>query len=488
MSTTAPSWGNDIKDAQRWNIANLMNQEALCDVTFLIGPDETRFRANKIFLASVSAVFKAMLYGSMSEGRRNSTVSIPDIDVIGFKGVLDFAYCKNPRITIDNVVSISNVAQKYQIFTLSRVCAKYFRTYINQQSFCALLNDAANLHLTALIGSCRAAIKESLGYYAKEIVDSKSFLKMELPAMKVFLQMDDLHIEEEELWDVVLKWVKHQQGDKSEIEAFTEAFTDDSEPSTKRQKLNDGTPKNTKCKSENIQNIQNSEILKVLSPFMRFGLMDGEYFVQKVQPTKCLSQKEMLEISNYIICKDVKCGSFSVKKREFTDILRIDRGDIKWNPSYRKCYNNHRQAISIQTSRCAKLIGIGVFNAVGKMSVSVKIYKRSNMPTYDAGSRMNVQPVVLFALDKRSFETFKPSSAPIRLDFKPHITLQPNERYTIEILKKHQDEIGYYTVQNGKTVKKPDLSHLTVTFSNAASSNATNPSYGAIPTLYFMRR
>ena len=467
----------EIADIQRQSIANTLNNETFCDVTFLIGPNQTEFRANRMLLAAISEAFKAMLYGSMKEGQPNSIVSIPDIDVKGFKGVLDFAYCKDPSITVENVVSISNVAQKYQISTLSPICAKYFSTFIDKTSICSLINDAANLHLTHLIETCAKAMQESLGYHAKEITESEAFLKMGLPAMKVFLQMDYLQIKEEELWEAVLKWAKHRQHEKKEVADFTEG----AEPSSKRQKLNDGSAKSKEGESAESKSIGD---LKTLRHYMRFGNMNGKYFVQKVQPTKCLSNKEIKQISNYILCdgEQSSCGTFSVTKRAFR--FTIKRGDIQWNRSYGVYSNNSKEAIAIKTDCDARLIGIGILDCMGKMTVSVKIYKGTNDQEYNRYHGYT-DPFPISELKEVSFVRPKPSSDPIRLDFKPHISMKRNVLYTVEILKTNQDQKRSYIVQNGKT----SVTHfgLTVSFENAKRSGCTNRYSGAIPSFYFLK-
>ena len=273
-STLLPYQSNvSIKDEQRRSIANTMHQEALCDVTFLIGPQQIEFRANRIFLAAISEVFKAMLYGSMQESKPNSTVVIPDIDAEAFKSVLDFAYCNDPQITVQNVTSIANIAQKYQISTLSPLCNNHFNSYLDKNSICTLLNDTVNLHLTDLISSCTNAIKQRLGYFAKDIIKTDGFLQMGLPAMSLFLKIETLRIKEEALWQALLEW--NERITELPIEHDGE-HSNANEPPRKRRKLD-------------AETMKNNAGLKAICPYIRFGLMAGEYFVEEVQPTNYLS-------------------------------------------------------------------------------------------------------------------------------------------------------------------------------------------------------
>merc|ERR1712129_681218 len=80
--------------------------------------------------------------------------------------------------------------------------------------------------------------------------------------------------------------------------------------------------------------------LKAICPFIRFGLMSGKYFVKKVKPLYCLTEKECLDIMSHIFCKDESCGAFSTRKRirqielipytiESSPLYESDRDEIK---------------------------------------------------------------------------------------------------------------------------------------------------------------
>ena len=117
-------FSDDIRKRQIQNIANGIDKSVLHDVTFLIGPDHVEFKANRVFLALISDAFQAMLFGQMLEAQRDAEVIIDDIDPKGFQSVLNYAYCKDPVITMDNVVAVKCICRKYQISDLSALCAQ----------------------------------------------------------------------------------------------------------------------------------------------------------------------------------------------------------------------------------------------------------------------------------------------------------------------------------------------------------------------------
>merc|ERR1712129_236122 len=71
-----------------------------------------------------------------------------------------------------------------------------------------------------------------------------------------------------------------------------------------------------------------ASLLRSVAPHIRFGPMETKYFIEKVQPTACLSNQEMLEISNYILVRredpGYQCDKFCVKKR-ISDVIVIKR-------------------------------------------------------------------------------------------------------------------------------------------------------------------
>ena len=469
---------------QRQSIANTMDKEALCDVTFIVGADQIEFRANRFVFAAISDVFQAMLYGSMAESRPDSTVLIPDIDADAFGVVRDFAYCKIPKINIKNVVAIAQIAQKYQISTLSPVCNHHFASYLNEESICTMLNDTVNAHLSVLISSCTNAIKERLGYYAENIIKSDGFLKMGVPAMSLFLQIDQLRIKEEDLWRALLKWSDHRA--ESEKEKSVIPFPENSDSSPKRRKLNDGSRDNSN-KEDNVSGASYESILKAICPFIRFGLMSGEYFVRRVKPTGCLSDKEMLEISSYILCKgqSVQCPPFSVTKRVFDNFIPIKRGEIRdsiLNRGHLHISKNRacdpKSDVTFEVSRKggdAKMTGIGMINVQGAVTIGIAMREVSGFT---------------IALQEISFNT-KDNPYPIPVYFERPISLRGDRLYGLTVtIKRTESNIEKVELHN--LFAKRTSSDFTVTFHNTnkrkpSSSTSAFKGVAFISTLYFLR-
>lgn len=296
-----------------------MRDDTFNDVTFIIGTNKIEFKTNRMLLAFISDVFKAMLYGSMQEGQTDAEIVIEDVNAIGFQSVLNFATHKNPKITTENVVSVKNVCRKYRISDLGSLCNRYFESCLKAKTICFFLDQSIKYKLDEFAQKCTDKIKR-IGRKAQEIVNSDGFMKMSVDAMSLLVQCDHLCIKEEDLWDAVLKWAENQS---KRADAPI-----DCEPPAKRRRLNS---------NEIADGAKRLHLLQITSPFIRFGLMDNKYFIQNVKSTGCLSNEEVIAVFEYIGMRDAdpgyQCGKFNTRPRKAQFDLRLRKFEV-FSPSH----------------------------------------------------------------------------------------------------------------------------------------------------------
>eukprot|EP01083_Nonionella_stella_P098290 276367_1 len=273
------------------------NDQRFCDVTFVIGASKRQYPVNRMIMASLSTVFKAMLYGNMKESQPNAQVVIVDVSPNAFESVLKFAYCNDPRLTAQNVIGVMKMCDKYQITALTNLCRVYLDNCANHNNICVLLNDLTKHQFKS--GVLQVG---RIGQHAGTIVQSQAFREMTLNAMKEFLSWDSLCIKESVLWDVVVKWAEYQASN----------ITEPPKKKRKRSKTNNTNSQ----KKMNVDTKKMKKLLKAVCPQMRFGLMPGNYFVRNVKPHNCLTTKEIADILCHIQCKELPCGNFSTKRRQ----------------------------------------------------------------------------------------------------------------------------------------------------------------------------
>ena len=300
-----------MKEKQRTNIAKAMGESKYANATFIVGENQTEFKVIRQFLALISPVFDAMLFGPMEEGKAESVITIEDINANDFQSVLNFAYSKDPQITIGNIVSVKSVCRKYDVSGLSAECDEFFEQSINAKSICVLLDEATKYKMDEYVQKCFDKFKK-VALSALDIVNSDGFMRMGIESMQLLLQFDYLKISENDLWQKIQQWArqKAKQGESS-----TTVTGIDEEPPAKRRRLNSSSNSDG-----NADTITSLELLRAVSPFIRFGLMDIEYFIEKVKPTGCLSKDEVIAVLEYMAMKEkdpkYPCGIFKTEPRK----------------------------------------------------------------------------------------------------------------------------------------------------------------------------
>eukprot|EP01084_Bolivina_argentea_P255625 430033_1 len=93
---------------------NTLQDNTFTDITFILGPpnDTQTFDANKLLFSTHSEVFKAMLFGPMSQ---LSPIAIPDVKPLAFDYLHKLFYMKQPQLTYDIIIHVLYAAQKYLI-------------------------------------------------------------------------------------------------------------------------------------------------------------------------------------------------------------------------------------------------------------------------------------------------------------------------------------------------------------------------------------
>eukprot|EP01084_Bolivina_argentea_P051531 94802_1 len=301
-----------LQDTQQKHLLQVLKNQKLTDVTFIIGSDKKQFRVNRIFLAVISPVFEAMLCGNMKESKPNSNVIIPDIDADAFECITKFAYFNDPGITAQNISNVKYICDKYQIEILSQHLPETLRSILDCSNFLISLHGAVQLKHESLIKQCTDYLKSlqtqhlisagnrwnihdeitSCSYprreFVSKIIKSDSFLNLALEGMKILLTLDEFAVKEDIIWEQLIKWSDHQ----------TQKVMDDQKQSDKADEYK-------------------LSLLKSVKPYVRFGLMSPQCFARSVQPQNVLDAQEMIDVFTYLCGNKTKgCGQFCIKPRD----------------------------------------------------------------------------------------------------------------------------------------------------------------------------
>ncbi|KAK3106118.1 hypothetical protein FSP39_013095 [Pinctada imbricata] len=261
----------------------MLDNEIMCDVTFLLGEERQEVHAHKYMLASRSPVFHAMLEGPMAE---RGKIEIPDIEKDIFHVFLRYVYTDNVSVTVDNVLKVMYASKKYCVDLLTKQCNNFVKRNITNESACVFMDSALMLQEEDIYKSCLEKVKRN----TESCVKSSGFTAISKETLKSITALDDIAIKEEVLFEQVMKWCDAECG---------------------RQQLTETWENRRKLLGKVIFNI-------------RFPLMDSKYFAKEISDFGLLTDKEKVVIMNYFLLGIPNTrSSFNYKERCFGNSKKV---------------------------------------------------------------------------------------------------------------------------------------------------------------------
>ncbi|XP_055335765.1 BTB/POZ domain-containing protein 2-like isoform X3 [Paramacrobiotus metropolitanus] len=152
-----------------------------------------------------SAVFETMFYGTVKETK--NIVKITDMDPETFRIVLRYIYYDQigpfNKLT---AFSALYAAKKYGIPILKNACDQYLRQNIAADNCLAWFVQARLYDETNLEKFCL----EKIDVWGASVLHSADFLEIDREVLSVILRRDTLKVKEVDVYNAVMKWVKHQ--------------------------------------------------------------------------------------------------------------------------------------------------------------------------------------------------------------------------------------------------------------------------------------
>ncbi|XP_055353030.1 BTB/POZ domain-containing protein 6-B-like [Paramacrobiotus metropolitanus] len=203
VSSTLPDRGQPAS-----GIVGVMKQALadgeLSDVRFTVGRHFDRiqdFSAHKFVLGSRSAVFRAMLFGQLSENHDNA-VEIPDIPPEAFAIMLSFLYTDAvDNLSADNVFGTLKCADKYDLPQLVDICSEFIRKRLNPDNCLDTLKEALDWQAEKIVKKCRVLVEEK----TSAVLRSEEFVNISLQMLQDLLQLK-LQASENDIYLAVERW------------------------------------------------------------------------------------------------------------------------------------------------------------------------------------------------------------------------------------------------------------------------------------------
>jgi len=255
---------------------------AMHNTKFIVGVERQEFKCNGTALAIISSVFRELLFRQTRQANpfsnnKRPIVELRNITPIGFSALVRFAFAQDPQISPETVVEVIHAAAQFNVHALHNLASAYL-TYVleaySAEYLVIYLEQATRLGLRFVISECMKCLCPG---GPKDFLESKQFSEFPAEFISLLLRCDELPVDEEDIWDCVMRWAKEQ----------------------------------AKSRRKTLVNM-----LKLVYHNVRFPLMTTTYFSAEVVPTEVLTQKETLDVFCYLTYPDGKeISAFSSKPR-----------------------------------------------------------------------------------------------------------------------------------------------------------------------------
>jgi len=410
---------------------------AMHNTKFIVGVERQEFKCNGTVLAVISSVFRDMLFNQTKQRQAYAenkipVVGLPNITPVGFSALVRFAFSQDPEISPETVVEVIHAAGQFRVHALHKLAVTYLTFILDCYSaeyLVIYLEQATRLGLRFVVSECMKCLCPG---GPKAFLESKQFTEFPAEFLSLLLSCDELPIDEEDIWDCVLRW--------GEVQA-----------KMKRKSLVD--------------------MLKLVYHDVRFPLMTTKYFSSEVVPTGVLTQKETLDLFCYLTYPKAKpeIVSFSSNPRLLWDNVVVRR--------FKHCSDNkyaHEKGnvdcIGLKVDHECQLKAVGTFVGKGLSKCRVSVYHSEK------------KRKLIEVSDVHDIWREEKSAEPAKISLRSPVTLLPEQVYEIAV-----DQTGPPSdrLKEGITFVEEKRNDLNISFSwlKASVKSLTTPKIGNIPCI-----
>lgn len=175
----------------------------LCDVVLKIGDEH--IPTHRAVLAACSSYFYAMFTSDLVESRQK-VITMKDIDASVIQMLVDFAYTGKLDVNVENVQTILSTASLVQFHEVRDLCCQFLETQLDPSN-CLGIRKFTETH------GCTNFLEVVDNYVLKnfrDVMKSEESALLPCELLVKVISSDDLNIiAEEEVYEAVMSWVKH---------------------------------------------------------------------------------------------------------------------------------------------------------------------------------------------------------------------------------------------------------------------------------------
>lgn len=175
----------------------------LCDVVLKIGDEH--IPTHRAVLAACSSYFYAMFTSDLVESRQK-VITMKDIDATVVQILVEFAYTGKVDVSVENVQSILATACLIQFHEVRDICCQFLETQLDPSN-CLGIRKFTEAHgCTNFLEVVDNFVLENF----REVMKSEEYALLPCELLIKVISSDDLNvIAEEEVYEAVMSWVKH---------------------------------------------------------------------------------------------------------------------------------------------------------------------------------------------------------------------------------------------------------------------------------------
>ncbi|KAF9950095.1 hypothetical protein BGZ72_008172 [Mortierella alpina] len=193
----------------------LVNSPIAADVRLIVGEADTIvlceeqvvIHAHSLILQARSTYFARALNNDWKEANQG-VIHKPNISPPVFERILQYIYGGRLMLDDDTVMDLIKAADEMCMEDLLHGCERHALTTIRRENVLELAHLASQHNLIQLKAECLDFIACNIDHLKR----GKTILTLDADTLKDILSMDQLDLEELEIWKIAVRWAYHQQG------------------------------------------------------------------------------------------------------------------------------------------------------------------------------------------------------------------------------------------------------------------------------------
>ncbi|KAL3190465.1 hypothetical protein MRX96_019983 [Rhipicephalus microplus] len=184
----------------------------LCD-GLLKTSDEGEFPVHTVVMASCSEYFRALFWSTLNRVLRKE-VLVPGVSKAIMAIIVEFAYKRVTWVGCDNVENLLEAADYLCVMGMVKDCCDFLQSIMSPEN-CISIHNVSKLY------NCSDLASKAYNYLMQNFIEvskkSEELLSLNIDEVEAILSDENLNIvKEETVWKAVVRWIEHDSADRQQ--------------------------------------------------------------------------------------------------------------------------------------------------------------------------------------------------------------------------------------------------------------------------------